>query len=177
MLDKALDTIAKDSYYFQLHPILIRIGSRDIELPAPDTTYRFIIMKGTHSFRQALKNLTRTNFLFKSISDWLKDNMLWLFPQPRSTSMFPATIPIEALSLQCSSIRLKTDNNFSLERKQLILNLSSRIMFKIEQFALKINQIFRMIMKSSTKSMFKNHDLLLKKLSKNTKLIDVWNLH
>lgn len=49
MIDKALATMNQgDSYYFQLYPLNLYIVGETSELPAPGTTYRFTILKGTH---------------------------------------------------------------------------------------------------------------------------------
>lgn len=48
MIDKALATMNQnDSYYFQLYPLSLYIVGEHSELPAPGTTYRFTILKGT----------------------------------------------------------------------------------------------------------------------------------
>ena len=74
MLDSALSTINNaDSYYFQLYPLSLSISNPDCDLPAPGTTYRFTILKGTRPLIQANRSSTRLNCLLRSTSGKLME--------------------------------------------------------------------------------------------------------
>lgn len=71
MIDKALAGLnpqGGESYYFQLYPLNLSIIGKDSEVPAPGTTYRFTILKGTYCVIQVSKNLIRTNWQLMLIS-------------------------------------------------------------------------------------------------------------
>jgi hypothetical protein len=66
MIDRALGfgPIQQDSYYFQLIPLSLSIISKESELPAEGTTYRFSVAKGILSLIQASKNSTKIRSQF-----------------------------------------------------------------------------------------------------------------
>jgi hypothetical protein len=41
----------QESYYFQLIPLALTLVNKKSELPPPDTTYRFAVLKGNRSER------------------------------------------------------------------------------------------------------------------------------
>lgn len=79
MIDKALATIAQpaEAYYFQLYPLSLSIVSKNSELPAKGTTYRFTMLKGILSSTQVNKNLIKLGYLLRPISTTSTEDMSW----------------------------------------------------------------------------------------------------
>jgi hypothetical protein len=72
MIDRVLNLgpVQQESYYFQLIPISLSIVNKDCELPAKDTTYKYLVFKGTSPPIQASKGSMRTRSPSRPPSKW-----------------------------------------------------------------------------------------------------------
>lgn len=84
MLDSALKVLTQpvgEVYYFQLYPLSLSIIGRNSEVPAPGTTYRFTIMKGTPSMMTGQTKFDETRLPIESNFQKLKEQFVMVMPK------------------------------------------------------------------------------------------------